>query len=60
MKNQENSQKWTDIKLKWIWNIWNVDESKLAVEIALFSKNPELIIGNSQHLLIQDKKLNVN
>lgn len=58
MKNKLEG--WPEIKSKWIWNIGHVDDSKLAVEMALFSKNPDLLIGRSQHLLILDKQWNIN
>ena len=60
MKNQNNHEKWVENKPKWIWSIGHVDNSKLAVEIALYWNNPELLIGDSQHLLIKDKKWTIN
>lgn len=60
MTNYRNLKEWNETKKTWIWSIWQVDNSKLAEQIALFAKNPDLIIGDSQHLLIKDKKWNIN
>ncbi len=62
MKN--NPEKQEDVQTKWFWNIWSIwkvdQDSKLAVEMALFLKNPELLTDKAWHLLIHDKKWNIN